>query len=124
MKGLEIGQRGAENANEEARDLPDEAAFMRKVFERGDCKISVDCSQLEEYIAENVENPKLKREMITRLTFIMMEMDPSLRPQALVQFFQKYYVQFSGEVDLQTMIDFVLNYEAMELLRIVMSGLR
>jgi len=124
MKGLEVGRRDPENANEEAQELPDEAAFMRKMFERGDCRISVDCAQLEQYIAANVENPELRQEMTERLIFIMMEMDPTSRPQALIQFFQQYYAQFSRDADLQRMIDFVLNYEAMELLRLVMSRLR
>ena len=123
MKGLEIGHRDAETANEDAHELPDEAEFMRKIFERGDVRISVDCAKLERYISDRVEDPELRQVMMNRLVFIMMEMDPSLRPQALVQFFQQYYVQFSGDADLQRMIDFILNYEAMELLRLVISRL-
>ena len=113
MDRLETGHR-TENYQERAHQLPDEAAFVRKIFERGNFRISVDCGKLKEYVDINVSNPELKIKMSGRLDFIMMEMDPALRPQALVQFFQQYYAQFSGNADLQRMIDFILDYEAME----------
>ena len=124
MKRLEPGRGDREGYREEAQELPDEAAFLRKVFERGNSRISVDCRKLEEYIETEVRDPDLKREMLGRLAFIMVEMDPSLRPQALIQFFQQYYVQFSGDANLQQMIDFILTYEAMEGFALILSNLR
>ncbi len=123
MKRLEAGQETGDY-REEAQELPDEAAFMRKVFERSDFRISVDCQQLEAYIEASVSDIELRREMSNRLVFIMMEMDPSLRTQAFVLFFQQYYVHFSGNADLQRMIDFVLNYQAMEGLELLLSRFR
>lgn len=123
MKALESGQRGPENYEADAQELPDEAAFVRKVLEGKDFRISVDCEKLKKHINENVSDPELRQKMIDLLTFIMMEMDPGSRPQALVQFFQTYYVQFSNDADLQRMIDFILDYEAMENFRLILVQL-